>query len=66
MRDNGRGVDGETATRIFGMFARDADDVDGAGIGLAVCRRIVEAHGGRIWVEPADGGGSAFRFTLPA
>ena len=66
VRDNGRGVDGETATRIFGMFARDADDVDGVGIGLAVCRRIVEAHGGRIWVEPADGGGSAFRFTLPA
>jgi signal transduction histidine kinase len=66
VRDNGRGVDPETATRIFGMFSRASHDVDGVGIGLAVCRRIVEAHGGRIWVEPAPGGGSAFRFTLPA
>jgi signal transduction histidine kinase len=65
VRDNGRGVDPETATRIFGMFARASEDVDGVGIGLAVSRRIVEAHGGRIWVESADGGGSAFRFTLP-
>jgi signal transduction histidine kinase len=65
VRDNGRGVDPEQATRIFGMFSRADQDVDGAGIGLAVCRRIVEAHGGRIWVESA-GTGSAFRFTLPA
>jgi signal transduction histidine kinase len=66
VRDNGRGVDPQTATRIFGMFTRASEDVDGVGIGLAVSRRIVEAHGGRIWVEAADGGGSAFRFTLPA
>ena len=51
--------------QIFGMFSRATHEVEGAGIGLAVCRRIVEAHGGRIWVEPAEGGGSAFRFTLP-
>jgi signal transduction histidine kinase len=65
VRDNGVGVPAEHATRIFGMFARVAPADDGAGIGLAVCRRVVEAHGGRIWVEAPDGGGSAFRFTLP-
>jgi signal transduction histidine kinase len=47
------------------MFSRAHHDVEGVGIGLAVCRRIVEAHGGRIWVESPEGGGSAFRFTLP-
>ena len=65
MRDNGIGVDPEKATRIFDMFARANDETDGVGIGLAVCRRIVEAHGGRIWAEAPEGGGSAFRFTLP-
>jgi signal transduction histidine kinase len=65
VRDNGLGVDPAQATGIFGMFSRADAQVEGAGIGLAVCRRIVEAHGGRIWVEAADGGGSAFRFTLP-
>jgi signal transduction histidine kinase len=65
VRDNGVGVDPAQATRIFGMFSRANHEIDGAGIGLAVCRRIVEAHGGRMWVEPAEGGGAAFRFTLP-
>ena len=65
VRDDGLGVAPEHTRRIFGMFARLDPSADGIGIGLAVCRRIVEAHGGRIWVEPADGGGSAFRFTLP-
>jgi signal transduction histidine kinase len=63
--DNGVGVAEADAGRIFGMFARASREHDGTGIGLAVCRRVVEAHGGRIWVEPAPGGGSAFRFTLP-
>lgn len=63
--DNGIGVRRDDARRIFGMFSRVSRSVEGSGIGLAVCRRVVEAHGGRIWVEPADGGGSAFRFTLP-
>jgi signal transduction histidine kinase len=65
MRDNGLGIDPDKATRIFDMFARANDTTDGVGIGLAVCRRIVEAHGGRIWAESPEGGGSAFRFTLP-
>jgi two-component system, chemotaxis family, sensor kinase Cph1 len=65
MRDNGLGVDPDNASRIFDMFARANDETDGVGIGLAVCRRIVEAHGGRIWAEAPAGGGSAFRFTLP-
>ena len=65
VRDNGLGVDPDQASRIFGMFSRANHEIDGTGIGLAVCRRIVEAHGGRIWVESPAGGGSAFRFTLP-
>jgi signal transduction histidine kinase len=66
VRDNGIGVDPDQATRIFDMFSRVGGATDGSGIGLAVCRRVVEAHGGAIWVEPAEGGGSAFSFTLPA
>jgi signal transduction histidine kinase len=65
VRDNGVGVDPDQASRIFEMFSRANSEPEGVGIGLAVCRRIIEAHGGRIWVEAADGGGSAFRFTMP-
>ena len=64
--DNGLGIDAAQTSRIFGMFARLDGAPEGTGIGLAVCRRVVEAHGGRIWVEPANGGGSSFRFTLPS
>jgi len=66
VRDNGVGIDPDESTRIFGMFSRVDSEGNGVGIGLAVCRRVVEAHGGRIWVERPEGGGSAFRFTLPA
>jgi len=66
VRDNGIGIGREDAGHVFDMFSRVTPNVDGTGIGLAVCRRVVEAHGGHIWVESADGGGSVFRFTLPA
>jgi signal transduction histidine kinase len=65
VRDNGVGVAHDDVERIFGMFARARGEAEGTGIGLAVCRRVVEAHGGRIWVEQPEEGGSAFRFTLP-
>jgi signal transduction histidine kinase len=65
--DNGVGVDPADREQIFKMFNRRATGrgVEGTGIGLAICERIVTRHGGRIWVDPAPGGGSAFRFTLP-
>jgi light-regulated signal transduction histidine kinase (bacteriophytochrome) len=64
--DNGIGIDMIHATRIFEIFQRVACELEqtGAGIGLAVCDRIVKRHGGRIWVEPAPGCGARFRFTL--
>jgi signal transduction histidine kinase len=66
--DNGIGIDPADRERIFKMFHRPVNGagVHGTGIGLAICERIVERHGGRIWVDAAAGGGSAFRFTLPA
>lgn len=65
--DGGIGVDPAQAGELFTMFARGAADgnYEGTGIGLAVCARIVSAHGGRLWVDPAPGGGSVFSFTLP-
>ena len=66
VRDNGVGVSERDRERIFEIFSRaHGDSVPGTGIGLAVCHKVVSRHGGRIWVEAADGGGSAFLFTLP-
>jgi signal transduction histidine kinase len=65
--DDGIGIAEKSAERIFEMFFRmdTSGDYPGTGIGLAVCRRIVDRHGGRIWVEASPPGGSRFRFTLP-
>jgi signal transduction histidine kinase len=65
VRDNGIGIDPKYHEIIFGLFNKLDQKAKGTGIGLALVKRIIEVHGGRIWVESEVGEGSTFYFTLP-
>jgi signal transduction histidine kinase len=64
--DNGMGIEPQYHTTVFEMFKRlQGREQSGTGLGLTICQKIVERHGGRIWVESEAGAGATFRFSLP-
>jgi signal transduction histidine kinase len=64
-RDNGQGIPGSTREEVFEPFTRGQTSVPGSGLGLATCRRIIEGHGGRIWIASSGNLGTTVAFTLP-
>ena len=70
VRDTGRGIPAQSMATLFEPFRRRQKQGEyafsGSGLGLSICRTIVESHGGRIWFEERPGGGTAFQFTLPS
>ena len=65
VRDNGIGIEKDQREKVFDLFYKLDPDSEGSGVGLAIVKRIIEVHGGKIWIEPEEGKGTTFLFTLP-